>query len=136
MDLAGSPVGNLLTEVGSLRSPFYECLGPVKRENTPTGIIRVEPVSKAGLGAGTLVGKWQRIVPLRINVEKALTVLAGLLFDAGKGITFRLGLHRSNGFTLGKKEGISFTGFQHGFADGNTKTGREVYLGAILNNPT
>jgi hypothetical protein len=31
---------------------------------------------------------------------------------------------------------LTVAGFQHGFADGDSKTGGEVYFGAILNNPT
>jgi hypothetical protein len=30
---------------------------------------------------------------------------------------------------------FSFTGYHRGFADSDTKTGGQVYLGAILNNP-
>jgi hypothetical protein len=54
----------------------------VEGENVPALRRGIKLVSELRFDAGAFVGEWKRLAPLRVNIQQAFTVLAGLLFDA------------------------------------------------------
>jgi len=58
--------------------------------------------------AGRFIGERERFPPLRVDVEEALAVFAGLFFDAREREPFGLCFDSSDGFAVDEKQVIDF----------------------------
>jgi hypothetical protein len=108
-------------------------LGSVKGEDVATFRRRIQLVGELCFDAGGFIGERQRLPPFRVDIKEALAVLAGLFFDASKGVAFGLCFDRSDGFAVNKKEVIDFIAiFQKSFANCDSTRSREINRAAIL----
>ena len=92
---------HLLVERGEADQLF----GPVEGEDFPAAGVRLQGVRELRDGAGGFVGERQRQHEMRQVGGQAVEVLAGLRFDAGEGVAFRLGLDDADGLGSRRRAG-------------------------------
>ena len=86
--------------------------------------------------ASRFIGEREWLPPLRVDVEQAFTILAGLFFHADERVTFGLCFDRADRLAVDEKEVIDFIAiFQKSFADCYSTRSREIDRATVLYDP-
>ena len=108
----------------------------MKGEDVAALRIGIEAVGELRFNTGAFVRKRQRFTELRVNIEQAFAVFAGLFFDARQRETFGLRFDCADGFAVNKQEVVRFiTPFEQRFANSHTAVSGKIDRFATLNLP-